>query len=175
MDDMTKTHYKKLVNPDFLGAYSLTPDEDLTVEIIKASRELVTVSGGKKEDLIVASLVNQKPLILNKTNLKTIAKIYGPYIEDWAGKRITLYGTTTRFGSDTVECLRVRPTVTDQEKPKPTISKERFNKAIKSIESGDYTKAKVLANFNLTPEQTKILNGTAEGVKSEVKDEETTN
>ena len=34
--------------------------------------------------------------------------MYGPYIEHWAGKRVQIYATTTKFGGDTVECLRIR-------------------------------------------------------------------
>lgn len=47
-------------------------------------------------------------MILNVTNMKTIAKMYGPYIEKWAGKRVQIYASTTKFGGDTVECLRIR-------------------------------------------------------------------
>ena len=34
--------------------------------------------------------------------------MYGPYIENWAGKRVQIYASTTKFGGDTVECLRIR-------------------------------------------------------------------
>ena len=91
----TKTHWKKLINPDYIGAYALNPDEDLTVTIDYVQREQVTGSGGKKEECTVAHLVGQKPLILNVTNSKTIAKLYGSYIEDWSGKQITLTGSSS--------------------------------------------------------------------------------
>lgn len=111
-----KTHWKKLVNPEYIGAYSLEDGKDLTVSIEKVIREMVTGDGGKKEECTVAYLVGQKPLILNRTNSKTITKIYNsPYIEDWAGKKITLYATTTRVAGETVECLRIRPTIPKEE------------------------------------------------------------
>ena len=107
-----KTHWKKLINPDYIGAYSLEAGKDLTVTIEKVVREMVTGDGGKKDECTVAYLKGQKPFILNRTNSKTIQKLYNsPYIEDWAGKQITLYATTTRVAGDTVECLRVRSTV----------------------------------------------------------------
>ena len=59
-----------------------------------------------------------KPMILNRTNAKSIQALVGsPYVEDWAGHRITLYATTTRLGGEMVECLRIRPTVSDESAP----------------------------------------------------------
>lgn len=111
-----KTHWKKLVNPDYIGAYSLDDGKDLTVTVEKVVREMVTGDGGKKEECTVAYLKGQKPLILNRTNSKTITKLYNsPYIEDWAGKQITLYATTTRVAGETVECLRIRPQIPIEE------------------------------------------------------------
>lgn len=111
-----KTHWKKLVNPDYIGAYSLDDGKDLTVTVEKVVREMVTGDGGKKEECTVAYLKGQKPLILNRTNSKTITKLYNsPYIEDWTGKQITLYATTTRVAGETVECLRIRPQIPKEE------------------------------------------------------------
>lgn len=106
-----KTHWKKLVNPEYIGAYALE-GSDLTVSIDRVVRELVTGDGGKKEECTVAYLTNQKPLILNRTNSKIITKLYNsPYIEDWAGKKITLYPTVTKVAGEMVECLRIRPSI----------------------------------------------------------------
>lgn len=147
------THWKKLINPDYIGAYALQPDEDLTVTIDYVQREPVTGTGGKKEECTVAHLVGQKPLILNATNSKSIHKLYGPYIEEWAGKQITLFASTTRLAGDTVECLRIRPTVT---KPaKPGIEDVRLARAIKQIADGNYTTEKLHAQFELTDAQEK--------------------
>ncbi len=106
---MEKTHWKKLVNLDYIGAYSLN-GQDLTVEIEKVDVRRVKGEGGKEEDCTVATLKGQKPFIINRTNAKTITKLHGsPYIEDWAGKKITLYPTTTKVAGEVVECLRIRP------------------------------------------------------------------
>ncbi|CUI41993.1 hypothetical protein [Achromobacter xylosoxidans] len=148
---MSKTHWKLLINPDYIGAYALEEGQDLTVTIDYVQQESVTGTGGKKEDCTVAHLVGQKPMILNVTNSKMIAKLYGPYIEDWAGKPITLYASTTKLAGETVECLRIRPKVTVKQPPK--ISADRFSKAIQSIKDGAYTTDKLRANFTLTPEQ----------------------
>jgi hypothetical protein len=106
---MSETHWKKLINPDYLGAYSLEAGKDMVLTIGSVKREMITGTGGKKEECPVCHWKeDQKPMILNVTNMKTIAKMYGPYIEQWAGKRIQIYASTTKFGGDVVECLRIR-------------------------------------------------------------------
>lgn len=107
---MSETHWKRLINPDYLGAYSLDPGKDIVLTIKTVRKEMITGTGGKKEECIVCHWQeDQKPMILNVTNCKTIAKLAGtPYIEKWAGLRIQIGQDVTRFGNDMVECLRVR-------------------------------------------------------------------
>lgn len=146
-----KTHWKRLINPDYIGAYAINEGEDLTVKIDFVQVEEIVGTGGKKETCTVAHLVNEKPLILNVTNSKSIAKLYGPYIEDWQGQLITLFASTTRLAGETVECLRIRPKVAAR-KAKP-IADARLDDAIKSILSGTYTTEKLRTNFLLSEEQ----------------------
>ena len=107
---MSETHYKKLINPDYLGAYSLEPGQDMILTIKSVGKEVITGTGGKQEECIVCRWVeDQKPMILNVTNCKTISKMLKtPYVEKWAGHKVQIYATTTKFGGDTVECLRIR-------------------------------------------------------------------
>lgn len=52
-----------------------------------------------------------KPLVLNTTNNKTIAKVLKtPYVEQWTGKKIQLFvqPNVKAFG-DVVDAVRVRP------------------------------------------------------------------
>ncbi len=149
-----KTHWKKLVNPLYIGAYSLNPNEDLLVRIMHVGREIVVSTGGKKEECTVAHLESNKPMILNATNSKTIAKLYGSYIEDWCGKYIMLYASKTNLAGEQVECLRIRPTVpTTAIKPKQTLTDERLNDALKSIKKGEFTYELLESRFELTGEQ----------------------
>lgn len=115
------THWKQLANYDYLGAYSLENGKDKTVTIKKIVKELVTGNAGRKENCIVAYFSDEeKPMILNKTNCKTIQKIYGtPHIEEWIGKKITLFASTTSLAGETVECLRIRPYPPVADKPAP--------------------------------------------------------
>lgn len=51
----------------------------------------------------------EKRLVLNKTNALMIAKVLGSYeINDWTGKRITLYPDRCQSFGETVDCIRVR-------------------------------------------------------------------
>lgn len=107
-----KTHWKMLVNPDYIGAYMLEQGQDMVITFESVKREMVTGSGGKKEECTVAHLRGQKPFIVNRTNGKMITKVLGtPYIEDWVGKSVTVYATTTSVAGEKTECLRVRPTL----------------------------------------------------------------
>lgn len=107
---MTKTHWKKAFNPDYLGAYSLDEGKDLIVTIEKVETRMVKNTDGKPEQCLVAVLKNQKPFILNKTNCKTITKLFGSaFIEDWVGKSIQIGADHVKAFGDMVEALRVRP------------------------------------------------------------------
>lgn len=104
-----KTHWKQLVNPDYLGAYSLPEGKDIIVKIKSVERGVVKGAGGREDECTIAHLESQKPFILNNTNCKTIAKLFKtPYIQDWAGKSIQVFQSTTSLKGETVECLRIR-------------------------------------------------------------------
>ena len=109
-----KTHWKKLPNPDYLGAYSLSGENgyiEKVVTIENVRQETVTGTDGKKEMCMVAHLTGEKPMILNATNCKAIAKVAGSsFVEDWAGVAVTLYVQQgiKAFG-DVVDALRIRP------------------------------------------------------------------
>ena len=106
------THWKKLTNPDYLGAYALEPGQDLIVTIKSVANEVVTGTDGKKETCSVMHFMeNVKPMVLNATNSKTITKLLKtPYIEQWVGRKIQLFVESgiKAFG-DIVDAIRVRP------------------------------------------------------------------
>ena len=108
--EATKTHFRKLFNPNYLGAYSLDPGKDLILTIKQIKVEAITNCDGKKEDAAVIRFdENVKPMILNSTNSKTIKKIYNsPYLEDWVGKKIQLYAANIKAFGEVMEALRVR-------------------------------------------------------------------
>lgn len=107
---MALTHWKKLENPDYIGAYAFQPGEEKTVTIQRVQREMVNGPDGKREECTVLHFrENEKPLILNATNGKMVAKLAGtPYIEQWAGVRIALGVEKVRAFGDFVDAVRVK-------------------------------------------------------------------
>jgi len=65
----------------------------------------------------------QRFLILNKTNSATIADAYGDETDNWAGKQIILFPTTTDYQGRRVDAIRVRVPTRQQapavERPTP--------------------------------------------------------
>lgn len=107
----TKTHWKTIANPDYIGAYALQPGEEKILTIKSCSKELVTGDKGAKKECLVVHFVEgeNRPMIVNRTNAKTISKLYkSSFIEDWRGKKIQVYATKVDAFGDTVDALRVR-------------------------------------------------------------------
>jgi len=151
---MEKTHWKTLVNPNYIGAYCLN-GKDLKVTIERVVREMVAGEKGKQEECTVAYLTGQKPFIVNRTNAKTISKVIGsPYIEDWANQSIVLYPTVTKLKGEDVECLRVRDV-----QPLPILneSHEKFKAVKDAVKSGSYNMKQVRTKYQVSPEVEKLL------------------
>jgi len=154
MPEKSKTHWKKAFNPNYLGAYSLEPGEELIVTITRISKEAVMNADGREEECLVAYLENQKPFILNKTNAKTIAAVTGSnYIEDWPGKQIQIYAAKVKAFGQAVDALRVR----DFPPRKNKLNADRFHKMLQAIEAGQFDKLEALERFELTADQHKQL------------------
>lgn len=118
---VSKTHWKKLCNPDYLGAYALEPGRDIVLTIDYVCREMVAGADGKKEECTVMHFAEAvKPMIVNATNAKMITKLLqSPFIEDWQGKRIQLYAAVVKAFGENVEALRVRPFLPKIDATKP--------------------------------------------------------
>jgi len=152
-----KTHWKKTMNPNYLGAYALEPNQDMVVEITEVKTESVMNADGRNEECLVAHLKDQKPLIVNKTNAKAIAKVCGSnYIEDWKGKQIALYISNVKAFGELVEAIRVR-TVPPKSKSKRKLSDDDFKKLVKAVADGSYLLEDAVANFVLNDSQRSIL------------------
>jgi hypothetical protein len=106
------TDVRKMFDKEYIYAYDLE-GRDVTVEIVRVKAGTLTGTGGKSNKKPVLYFKGtEKGLGLNITNARTIAGLYGGFeSEKWIGKRITLYPTTTTFGSQTVECIRIRNVV----------------------------------------------------------------
>ena len=103
--------YRKMFDRDYIGHFDLD-GKDVTVKISKVvAGELTAMGGRKSKKPIIYFTGKEKGMIVNKTNAKTIAALYGNLTEKWVGQRITLYVSSTRNpdGTGDVECIRIRP------------------------------------------------------------------
>lgn len=107
---MSLTHFKKLTNPNYLGAYSLDEGQDIVLTIREVKMEPVVGSDGKREDCAVCYWQeNEKPMIMNITNLKMVAKLTGsPYIEKWPGTPVQIGTEKVRAFGTVTDALRIR-------------------------------------------------------------------
>jgi hypothetical protein len=143
------THWKKLTNPNYLGAYSIDDGKDLILTIKSVANEMVVGSDGKKEECVVAHFVEHgtKPMILNSTNMKMISKLFGtPFIEQWTSRKIQIGTERVKAFGEVTDALRVRNRL-------PSTTQEKFicedcGNEIKPLgkrsshELADYTKEK---------------------------------
>lgn len=114
MDDSPTTkghagHYKTLMDNKYLGAWDVPRDLVVTIDHVEGG-ELISTNGKTQRKPFLFFRGQQKPLVLNATNAKTITKLIGtPNCSEWIGKQITIYADKTKMGPDVVDCIRVRP------------------------------------------------------------------
>jgi hypothetical protein len=106
------THWKENFDYKYTGAYELQPGEEKTVTIQRLTNEDVMSTDGKKQKCFVAYFVeSSKPMVLNKTNCKTIEKLYSPDTTQWPNKKITIFAARVKAFGEMVDVLRIRPTI----------------------------------------------------------------
>lgn len=159
----TKTHYKKLSHPLYIGAYELMLNEkenkELPVKIESVKREMVTGPDGKKEECTIMTIPPHKPMILNATNQKALTKAIGsPFIEDWSGKMVTLYVAKVRAFGETLDALRIKDTLyTPPALPVLDIKHPKWNDAKASVKEGKATIEQIRAKYQLSDENEKLI------------------
>lgn len=103
--------YRAMFDRDYIGAWDLE-GKDVTVTIVKVEPRVLTSQGNKKDKRPILWFDGkEKGMVMNKTNSKTVAGLYGTDTTQWIGKRVTIYPTTTSAGGETVDCIRIRNTV----------------------------------------------------------------
>ena len=106
---------------------SAFPSKYIKAGDLNGSAVVVTVHDVKMEQVgrdqdskpVVYFEGKTKGLVLNRINSKKIADIAGSSdTEDWPGTQIAIFPTTTDFGGEEVECIRVKAAKAAA-KPKP--------------------------------------------------------
>jgi len=109
--------WRSMMDKRLIGHWDLPPGKDITLTIKKVEKLQLRVPGkDPKNKPVIWFEGADKGFAANTTNCKVIASLYGNDTTKWVGKRITLYRTTTSFGKETVDCLRVRPTAPGEDK-----------------------------------------------------------
>lgn len=157
----TKTHYKSLRNPNYLGGWALMVNgqpKNMVVQIDRANKELIQ-NGDKKEDAMVLHLKNQLPIIVNATNAKAIAKALGsPFVEDWAGKKIELTVKKIKAFGDWHEALRVIDVAPmEQTKENLNPNHNKWQSAIDAVKAGKATIEAIKSKYTLNDDHLKEL------------------
>jgi hypothetical protein len=88
---------------DYLRAADLQ-GRAVTVTMAHVNMEKV----GNDQKPILYFQGKERGLVLNVTNAKKIAEIYGDDTENWTGAKIVLYEAMVDFKGDTVAAIRVR-------------------------------------------------------------------
>ncbi len=123
------TDWRSLFEKKYIGSWDVPEGRDVVVIIDRVVGGTLTMAGGvkNKKPLIYFKNVKDpsKPMAAGATVCKTIAKLYGTNdVEQWAGKAIVLFKTTTENAEGTVDCIRVRPYL-PKTKPEPVPAPER--------------------------------------------------
>lgn len=154
-----KTHYKKLMNPNYLGSWDVDPEVGyLDIKITNVSKELITGVGGEKEECILARLENQKPMILNATNCKTLKKIFNsPFIEDWKGKTARVQVEKVKAFGDVWDALRIKADKNIDTREELTPDNKSWQDAVQALTDGKCTMAYVQKKFRVSEVNVKKL------------------
>lgn len=167
---MKKSHYRKVFKSDHLG----TPDlEEFSEEgkgmiyTIKYVTQFIldpSINGsgvsvaGKRIGANIAYFKEEiKPLVLNSTNSKQVAKFTGSkFVDDWNDVLIELYiDTSVKMKGQVVGGVRIRPTQPQITKTELTPKHARWEDAKKAIK---YGKEKgVLSQFKISDVNLELL------------------
>lgn len=98
------------INDSFPSAYLKASDLGTAQPIVIIARvEHEPVGREREMKAVVYFEGKEKGVVLNKTNAKKITDLVGsPETDDWIGFKIRIFATTTEFGGETVECIRVK-------------------------------------------------------------------
>jgi len=110
------THWKNLFPNKMLllGSQNLNTGEELIAKIKRVDVSPIKNNNGKEEKVPVLTFENAPPMVLNITNVRTIASLYGEHYDAWKGKSVQIFATMVKaFGGGEVSGLRIRQAIPD--------------------------------------------------------------
>ncbi len=120
MDKNVKTHWKSLCGTPYLGAWDFEYGEKEKVVVITSiDKKIVVGPGGKEAEKSVATLKDDKPLILNSKKQNVLIELFkSVYIQDWVDKPIILYPMKEILNKKPVDAIGIKKQLPIQETPK---------------------------------------------------------
>jgi hypothetical protein len=103
------------------------PKKEAVYTIDRITQDFIESSKGREQKGLLEFREAKKPMVLNRTNAKTIAKLYGPETDDWSGHRVTLYVAEVEAFGEQVLAIRVRPSIPGGFAGKAASAIERLN------------------------------------------------
>lgn len=109
-----KTHYRKAFNSPYLSSADIVGATTLTISHVilsgdqtKKTKDIFNTAHFVESEIRPGEKL--KPMILNATNSKALAKITNsPYIDDWKNIVVVVFvDNNVRFGRNTVDGLRI--------------------------------------------------------------------
>jgi hypothetical protein len=147
-----KDHYRKVFKSDHLGSADLEEliedGKKLIFTIKEVRQEYGAKVAGKRVDANIAYFKeNIKPMVLNATNSKQVAKFANSsWVQDWSDIKIELYiDHNVKFKGDTVDGVRIMPTQ-PKEKVKPIFSEDKFEAAFNASATMQQIKSKYIVD-----------------------------
>lgn len=105
--------YRSMFDSAYIGAWNLVDKKgrprEVTVTITDVKAETLNNGKSKNKKPVVYFAGSPLGIVINKTNAKAIAGMYGNDTTQWIGKLITLFPTQVQFGGETKDGIRVRP------------------------------------------------------------------
>jgi len=98
-------HYKTLFPSKYVAASDL---RDQAVSVVTERLTVEEMPGDGEKRPVLYFRGQHKGLVVNVTNAKRLAKMFGTDTDAWLGKEITLYPSETDFRGESVPCVRVK-------------------------------------------------------------------
>ena len=147
MGERLKGVYQKTLDKTYLGHWDVPEGGDLVVTIDHFEKNEVRNNTGGADKKHICYFRECKPMIVNKTNLKSIALVLNSdKFEDWEGKKIALYAADVKQ-AESGKGLRVRPY---RPRVEEYVCEECGQIIADTLVNGKTFRAKAIANNALT-------------------------
>lgn len=136
------THWRNLFKSKtmLLGSHNLNEGEEIVCDIAGVSISTIKNQSGKDETVPVLTFNNAPPMVLNITNTRMIASLYGENYDAWVGCKIQVFATKVKAFGQVQMALRVR-----QKRPSEGVDLTGYQESLRACKTMDDLKAAFMA------------------------------